>query len=156
MLHQGKIEKVFTICCLGKDKLGQKWAWEKGHAKVVFKAEAVLEHDTLPVVTDKEAEIPKHVPRTTSPPPHAPFWWFSPSCSLPSRAKVPERPSLIKVAPGAQWCQQRLHRRQSLLLGIMGELPHRQLKVDTCGGREEPNLLLQRVLGKIQPSVFTD
>lgn len=91
MLHQGKSEKVFTICCLGKGKLGQKWAREKGYPKVLFKAEAVLKHDTLPEVTDKEAEIPTHATRTTSPPPHAPFWWLSPWRSLPSRAKVPER-----------------------------------------------------------------
>lgn len=65
MLHQGKVEKVFTICYSAKGKLAQKWAWEKGHPKVVFKEEAVLKHDTLPAVTDKDAEIPMHVPHTT-------------------------------------------------------------------------------------------
>lgn len=51
---------MFTICCLEKGKLGRKWAWEKGHPKVLFKAEAVPEHDTLCAVTDKEGEIPTH------------------------------------------------------------------------------------------------
>lgn len=89
MLHQGKGEKALIFCCLGKRRLGQRWAGEQGHPEALYHAEAVLsslEHKTLSAAAGKEAKAPsepharrcarpQHNPHSSSPPRrHPPSW----------------------------------------------------------------------------------
>lgn len=129
MLHQGKGEKALTFCCLGKRRLGRRWAGEQGDPKTLYNAEAVLsslEHKTLCAAAGKEAKTPSEpharrcAPSTTRSPqrlsapvpssfqgessPEAPHTQFSRGNAIadkPSawRTTVPAMPSQDAVPP---------------------------------------------------------